>query len=180
MKNNPVIGKYAVALFNIALDKKAVDDISERINMLDQLLTSSPSITGYFLNPSVVKDEKIALVKKVLPQDNLSDLVESFCDILIKKGRFSLFSEIVMEYDNYRKAFKNEKDVRISSAFVVNESRIEQLKKDLRKQLSSEINLTISHDPDLIGGIIIEIDGIVYDGSVKGKLQRIHSALRGE
>lgn len=180
MKNNPVIAKYAVALFNIAMDRKVVDGISERLSALDQLLLSSPSITGFFLNPSVIKDEKINIIKKALPKDSTTEILESFCEILLKKGRFALLSEIVQEYESYRKSFKNEKDVYITSAFAVSETKAEQLKKDLSSQLSSVINLIYTHDPELIGGIIVEIDGIVYDGSVKGTLKRIHSALRGE
>ncbi len=180
MKSNPVIAKYAVALFNIALDRKVVDVVSERLSVLGELFASSPDIMGYFLNPSVTKNVKLDLIKKVLPNDAVSEMMLLFCDILIKKGRFTLFSEIADEYDSYRKTFKNEKDVTILSAFPMSLDAQQSLKKALEAQLSSSVNLCLHEDASLIGGAILEIDGIVYDGSVQGRIKRIHSALRGE
>jgi F-type H+-transporting ATPase subunit delta len=68
----------------------------------------------------------------------------------------------------------------VTSAMELDKAQLERLSGTLKKIVKREVDLDVSIDPTLIGGLIAEVEGMIYDGSVKTQIMRLKQSLKGE
>ena len=86
-------------------------------------------------------------------------------------------AEIARLYELYRADLEKTLDVEMVSAFEVGQPQVDSLASSLRTRLGKAINISVTVDPSLIGGVILRARDLVIDGSVKGKLAKLAENL---
>jgi len=103
---------------------------------------------------------------------------QNFIGVLAENRRLLLLPQIAEQFEQYRAEQEQSLDVKVISAFALNEAQQQQLKTTLNKRLAREIRLEVVEDKSLIGGVLIKAGDTVIDGSIRGKLEKLAEALK--
>jgi F-type H+-transporting ATPase subunit delta len=109
--------------------------------------------------------------------DHINEKGANFVRVLSANGRLTLLPEIAALYEIQRRDAEGMVQAQLVTAFPASESQQAAIIASLRKRLGREVELSCSTDAGLLGGAIIRAGDLVIDGSVRGKLQRLGTAL---
>ena len=149
-------------------DQKFIPDvyiIGEELLLLRSTLISSKKLNEFFKNPTYAENQKLDVILNIFP--GLTVTMKSFLKVLTERGHLSLVPAISDEYSKILLKFKNTTKVKIITASTLQEGSGSLLLETLRKLTGSkEIILTLSYNPKLLGGIIIEYNSTSIDASI--------------
>lgn len=166
---------YAEAVFALA-DKAG--DLAGWSSTLAALsaVAGHADVRALIGNPKVTADQLLELVTSLSP-GGVSAETKNFLQMLLANGRLELLPEIHAQYE----ALKNERESRveahITSAFELSQAELQGLVADLERRFKRKVDPVVTVDRELIGGARVVIGDEVIDGSVRGKLAAIASAL---
>ena len=180
MKKSPQVAKnYAQALIELAGNDLTVQEtfLSE-IKAVNESINQVKNANQIFENPEISKDEKKSLLRKLF-QGKLNAKVLNLLLLLIDKQRFNLLSEIQNELLKLVNKNKGIIIAKVSSASELDANTIQALKQKLENILGKNEKVTIESkvEPALLGGVKVTINDLVYDGSIKGKLENLKRRL---
>lgn len=169
--------EYAEALFMLALEKGEEVSTLEKLKEVLESIENEPNYMQLLCSPSVPVKERVEAVESAF-FGILPEICLSFLCLLIEKGRIALFPTCVNEYERLLDAKLKVITANITSAVPLKEEEKQALKIKLENKYSSKVELQCEVDEQILGGIIIEIDGNVLDGSLKHRLQEIKEEIK--
>ena len=173
-----VASRYAVALAEAA-DRARMDpaDVTRQLDDFAFAWNESHDLRVAFTDPVIPANQKVAVLDALNQRIGLSQLVRNFIAVLIGHDRIGLYNEVVEEYrieaDRRRGIFEAE----IVSARALGDSERRDLESQVAKVAGGQVNVTYSQDSALLGGVVVRLGSTVYDGSVRGRLDRLKEEL---
>jgi F-type H+-transporting ATPase subunit delta len=128
-------------------------------------------------NPHVTGEELVALLGG-LSKDAAGDGGRNFLRALAENRRLALLPEIAEQFEKLRAEVENVVDVEVIAAREIAPPQRKKLESALAKRLGREVRMHTRIDGSLIGGAIVRAGDLVIDGSLKGRLERLGSALQ--
>lgn len=176
MTGGPLSRRYAKAIFELAVENKSEEEIGQEIDRFLAALMASPLEQVLNHRGIALKNRRAILVEtgKAL---RLSQLVVSFLCLLLERGRLRFLPSIAERYRRMLNEMKGRVQARAISAAPVEESVLERLRRVLKTVSGKEVILEHRIDPELIGGLVVEMEGRVYDGSVRTQLERVRERM---
>jgi len=168
---------YALALYELAKENSELNKVEIGIKGLDQLLKDSPDFKDMVLSPTVNKEEKKNVLYAIAEKNNFSKILKKFLGFLTIKNRLFYLNQIINSFLNFVSINKGELKVKLSSSKKLSEIELENIKKELSKDLKSLIQLEYKYDPDLIGGLVIQVGSVMVDTSIKNKLEQLKKGM---
>lgn len=169
--------RYARALFEEAERSGEVASVDEDVVFLGESLSSAPELQRLLLSP-VVSSEKKAVVLKSLLADRLQPLTFRFVRLLLEKERENLLPQVVAAYRRLR----DEKDGIVPAtaflAWPIDEREESLVREAVARLTGKQVRLKVVHNPLLIGGIVVRVGDMVYDGSVLHQLESLREHLQ--
>lgn len=168
---------YAEALFELGLETKQLNVYKEQLMVVDALLKEHDDFNQVLNHPKISKQEKKALLDTVYAKE-LDKNVLNFLKLLIDKGRFSLFSQIVKAFV---KAYNKEHNIAVAyvkSAVTLSEKQTKEIQSLLESKLSKTVELHVSVDEELLAGIRIKVDDLVIDNSASMRLAKMKEQVK--
>lgn len=165
---------YARAAFELARDAQALPAWSAALAFAASV-AADPDMAGLRNDPRV---DNQALVAMHLPADQAED--SAFARLLqqmAEHGRLALLPEVASLFDALKRDVEAVLKVTVTSAMTLDEGQVDSLKAALKRRYQRDIDLDITIDAGLIGGAIIDAGGEVIDGSARGRLTQLASAL---
>ena len=169
---------YAQALIELTGDNlNSQEIILEEIKTVNEFVCKLETAKKVFANPVISKDEKKKLAQKL--QDKISKITLNLLYVLIDKQRFYLLPEIQDQLSNLVNKKKGIVVAEVTSAFVLDETTLENIKQKLENTLlkNEKIRVESKVEPELIGGLKVRVNDKVYDGSIKGRLESLKRRL---
>lgn len=149
-QNNDAINVYAVG---------------EELSLIRSLILSSNKFKILFNNPTIPESQKLDLLLTIFP--GLTLITRSFLKVLAEKSHLSLVPEVSDEYNEFLLKFNNSTRVKLITPSALQESYGLLLLKTLKTLTkSNEIILSVSYNPQLLGGLIIEYNSTSTDASI--------------
>ena len=163
---------YARAAFAVAREAGDLPAWSAALGFAARV-AADPQVAALLDNPKLTRADVIAL----LAPDGGQDAFRNLLGLLFDNRRLALLPEIAGLFDELR--FEAERVVRakVTSAVALADGELETIKAALRKRFGREVEVETAIDASLIGGALIDAGDVVIDGSIKGKLERLQSAL---
>ncbi|WP_029914453.1 ATP synthase F1 subunit delta [Pelobacter seleniigenes] len=177
MSDSAIAIRYAKALLNIAEEQKLIERFSDEVGQLAELLKKEDLLRLLLDSPTFPLEKKLAIMRDIGDKLQLSAGLQNFLDLLLQKGRIIYLGDIAR---NYRRLADDRSGVlraTIKTAHELPEPKAEAIKTGLEQQIGKKIILSIERDEALIGGILAEMGGKIFDGSVKTQLKRIADTL---
>ena len=166
---------YAQAAFQFASTHQTLKDWSEMLSLL-AAVADDAGMRELIDSPHVTETQLADLFIQIAGQ-HINEKCANFIRVLCANGRLKLLPEIATLFEVQRREAEGTVQAQLVTAFPASESQQAAIIASLRKRLGREIELSCSTDSELLGGAIIRAGDLVIDGSVRGKLQRLGTAL---
>jgi F-type H+-transporting ATPase subunit delta len=166
---------YAKAVFDLARDTNQLAEYSEMLGFMADVYTNSEVQTA-LANPKFTKEDVERLLLAVYG-DKLNSAARNLLTILVRNDRLAALSEIVASYERLKEQYQNVLEATIESAYPLEQTQLGALVAKLEKRTGRKIQPSVAVVPTLIGGVKIQIGDDVWDGSVRGELERMASVL---
>ncbi|WP_226469300.1 F0F1 ATP synthase subunit delta [Luteimonas panaciterrae] len=163
---------YARAAFSLARDGGKYADWSNALGFAARV-AADPQISALLGNPKLTNADAVTL----LSPDGASETFGSFLALLFDNRRLALLPEIAGLFEELRAEAERIVKARITSATTLPAGELDTIKAALKKRFGREVEVETAIDESLIGGALIDAGDVVIDGSLRGKLSRLQSAL---
>jgi F-type H+-transporting ATPase subunit delta len=170
----PYARAFADAVFEAHLNAQDVQ------KQLDSFLTAwweSDDLREVFLDPSFPADQKIAILDKLNERLGMGKQVRNFFAVLIQHDRLDILSEILVEYRREVNQRLDISEVHVTSARRLETDERQGLEQKIAAMTGTQVQATYHEDKSLLGGVVVRVGSTVYDGSVKGRLDRLKEQL---
>ncbi len=178
--NISIIAKrYAAALWDVTEPSERASTYSVLCGLLSAVWDHDDA-KRLLRNPAVSSDVKIKIIDECLDALAGSDTLKLFFKELVSKGRFEAFDQVVTAFEQKLMAANNSQKATVTTAIPLEESDCVRIRKQLEEKVGSSVDLTQKVDPQILGGMIVEVGGKLLDLSVKTKLNSFQSHLESE
>ncbi len=174
-KNRTFARPYAKAAFELAQSDK---DFAKWSLMLEQaaLVASNKQASALAKDPQFGTKQLVDLYLS-LGKDIYSEQMQNFIKVLGRFKRLSLLPEIASLFEEMRALAERVMNVKLTSAFALNDKDQERFVKALKNRLHCDIELHCQVDESIMGGAIIRSGDLVIDGSIRGRLAKLSDAV---
>lgn len=167
---------YAEAVFKSAQTKKSIAAWSDMLKYA-AAVSREPQIKTLIGSPNV-SAKQLADIFHAICKDKLNEEGRNLITLMAENDRLDVLPQVSDLYEQLKSQYEGVLDARIVSAFELNAEQLKKLIAMLEKKFKHEINAKVSVDPELIGGIKVEIGDEILDTSVRGKLEAMAVALK--
>jgi F-type H+-transporting ATPase subunit delta len=173
-----IAATYARAFADVVLDTRAdVNRSIAGVRGIAELFTSSLPLRRVWENPAVPADQKHHLLDAIAQREGVDKLVRNLVAVLINHRRIAFLPAIAEQLEKELNARMGFADAQISSARELGEAEQRALESQIEKVTGQKIRAHYGLDASLLGGAIVRVGSTIYDGSVKGQLERIREAI---
>ncbi len=168
--------RYARALFELALEGHGEEEIGQQIERFLAAYSGSALPTA-LTNPAFPLASRKNIVIAVSQGLQLSPLVVHFLSLLLERDRLSFLPSMVSRYRRLLDQKKGRVEARVVAPEPLEAATLERLREALSGLSGKEVVLQQESDAGLIGGVVIQLEGKVYDGSVRTQIERMKERI---
>jgi F-type H+-transporting ATPase subunit delta len=173
-----VISTYARAFADVVFDQRidAGKALTE-VQAIAQLVAASKPLREVWEAPAIPAEQKRGLLDAIVARDSISRPVRNFIAVVIDHRRIKFLQPIVQQLErelNQRMGFT---EAQIISARELSETERRSLETQVEKLTSRRVRARYAQDRSLLGGAVVRVGSTIYDGSVRGRLERIRQAI---
>jgi len=172
-----IAAPYAEALMSIAQRQDSVDAIGDDIRNLRQMLSESSELDRFLTNPIVSAEAKRGVLSR-LTQEGFNDSTKNVLMLLVDRGRTLFLGAICDRYLTLLRELKGIALAEVTSASELTEDNINAIREKVKSFTDvNDVEVSVSVDPDLIGGVVVKVGSQVVDASLRGQLRRLALSL---
>jgi F-type H+-transporting ATPase subunit delta len=171
--------RYAGALFDIADERRALDEVASDLRQLRTMLSASADLSRLLRSPILTRSDQGKGIAALAAQAGFSQLVRDFLAVVAKNRRLFAVPAIIEAYLARLAERRGEISAEVIAAQPLSEPQLALLSEQLRRSAGRRVSVDARVDPGLIGGIIVKMGSRMVDGSIKSKLQRLQLVMKG-
>ncbi len=177
---NQISKENAGALYALALEqgKDCPRQWAEELKTALAVLEDNPAYLALLSSPEVDGEERVQLLQAAFGE-SLSREVLSFAVLMCRRGRARMLPDAIRRFADMVDSAERIKHARVASAFPLTEEEKKRLTERLEAMTQATVTLSCQVDPSLVGGMLVEIDGRILDGTVRTKLREIKEVIGG-
>ncbi len=170
--------RYADAFLDVVTAAK-LDTVAIDLQLTDFLATwdSSAELQTFFSNPAVPAKQKVAILDDLNVKMGLQKEVRNLLAVLINNDRIGKVHEVVSAYRTRLQERLGIRQAEIVTARELSSEERSELVESVARLAGSKIEANFKLDESILGGTVVRIGSTVYDGSVRGRLERLKEAL---
>ena len=168
--------EYAEALFELAVQAGLTKETSEGLETVISALLQTPAYKALLASPAITKEERLNALNSTF-RGKIPDILLAILRMMISRGHVSALNGMARDYEELARGYRGESVAVVTSAVPLKEAETVALRAKLEKKLSKTVIMQFRVDPELIGGIRVEVDGRVIDGSIRNKLDEIKEVM---
>jgi F-type H+-transporting ATPase subunit delta len=175
-----VVGTYARAFADVVMKVSNQLDPAralQELHNVDALLEESDQLRRVLENPSIPGDRKRAVLDAITARLGTTRQVRNFVAVLTDNRRLPLFGEILKQVEqelNDRQGFA---EAQVSTARQLGDPEKQMLEAEIARLTGKKVRARYEQDASLLGGAVVQVGSTIYDGSVKGQLEKIREQL---
>jgi F-type H+-transporting ATPase subunit delta len=170
--------RYAKALFDVALQERAdLARVDQDLQDVVAMAKASPDLSLALSRGSVTDAQRQSLMEAISTSMTLTTPVMKLLVLLARTGKMNLVPDLAAAYRERLLAHQNIVRAEVKSAAPLSPEKTKALEESLSKVTGKKVELSVSVDPELLGGVVATIGSTVYDGSVRTQLQRMRQEL---
>lgn len=166
---------YARAAFDAACAHQEQESWSEMLAFM-VAVACDPTLRAVLDSPALSRQQAAELLISVC-EARLNERARNFIRLLAENDRIRLLPDIEILFRRYRAEAEGTVNAEVISASEVDDAQLAHITQALRQRLGKEVQLVSRTDPALIGGAVIRAGDLVIDGSVRGRLDKLSTAL---
>lgn len=177
-ESRAVAARYVSAMFDLALQQKAVDVVGKDLLALKSAIADSPELAKLIQNPVIDSESKARAFAAILQKLGANKITIQQVEFVIRNKRVEVLTDIADLFKDKMITHRGERQVEIISSKPLNNNQIRDIAASLGTALGQSVNLTTKVDPSILGGLIIKLGSRMLDQSVAGRLRKLNAALK--
>jgi F-type H+-transporting ATPase subunit delta len=172
-------GRYASALFELAREAKAVDNVKGDLDGFARLLAESADLQRLVRSPVFAAEDQLRALTAILERAALSPLAVNFLKLVTANRRLYAIGDMIKAFAALYARYKGEVMAAVTVAEPLGDKQYRALEDALKSVTSENVALTVTVDPAIIGGLIVKLGSRMVDTSLRTKLNSIRQAMKG-
>jgi F-type H+-transporting ATPase subunit delta len=175
-----VVGTYARAFADVVMTKGSSLDparMLQELHGIEALLKENDPLRRVLENPSIASEDKRALLDALSKRLGTTRQVRNFVAVVMDHRRLPLFSEILKQLEEEFDKRQGIAEAQVSSARQLGDPEKQMLEAEIARMTGKKVRAKYEQDASLLGGAVVQVGSTIYDGSVKGQLERIKEQL---
>ena len=172
-------GRYALALFELAREGKALDSVATSLATVRAALADSGDLKALTQSPLIVRDAAAKAIAAVATSLKVDDLTARTLGVLAQNRRLAQLPAVIRAYETLLSAHKGETRAEVTSAFPLSKTQANALAKQLKARTGRDTTLDLTVDPAIMGGLIVKMGSQMIDGSLRTRLNALAQAMKG-
>ncbi|OKL62586.1 ATP synthase subunit 5, mitochondrial [Talaromyces atroroseus] len=177
-----VDGTYANALYTASAKTSSLDQIAKSLSQLGDVFKKDPKLTTVLNAPTLTVSDKQKIIQELqqVAGSDKGDIIKNLLGALAEHNRLGLLEGVIEKFQVLISAHKGEIELNITSAQELDNKTIQRIEKAVAKSEFSggkKLKVVAKVNPDVIGGLIVEIGDRTIDLSVSSKINRLNKAL---
>ncbi|MBO4432282.1 MAG: F0F1 ATP synthase subunit delta [Clostridia bacterium] len=169
---------YANALFMIAVEDDKLETFSSDLSVIKQVFRENPDYALLLTSPNIPKSERQEAVDAAFGgkvDANILNFIKVLCD----HNKIDTLDDCIKDFKALKKSAQNRVTAKVYTAVPISEAQEQALKEKLQKKFGMTVKIKSVIDKNMLGGVRVEIDGKIIDGSVKRQLHDIKEVISG-
>ena len=180
MSQGMIARRYAKALVNLAENEKDLDNTGKHLNSITEVYKENLELRQVLSDTKVSSGIKLEILKDVLIKIKVSRLVDTFSRYLLAKRRIDFLPDIERAFNLLLQEKLGRIEAKVTTASELPKDTVKKLVDAISSYSGKEIEVNVTIDPSIIGGIVTRIGSTVIDGSIQTYLNQIRqSIIRG-
>lgn len=172
-------GRYANALFGLAVDNGTVDQVAQDLAEISAMLSESEDLSRLVLSPVIAREDQGRAMTAVMDAAKISDLTNRFIGVVAENRRLFELEGMILAFQTLLATHKGEVSAEVTSAKKLTQKQVDSLEASLKEAIGSDIAVEQKVDPALLGGLVVKVGSRMVDSSLRTKLQHLQLAMKG-
>jgi F-type H+-transporting ATPase subunit delta len=174
-----VARRYALALADVAIERKEEREVQAEIDSWASMIDSNPLLEEVFGNPTIPYEKKRSVLEELISRTKVRQTTAGFLQVLLKNQRLSQLKQIADRFG----VVLDERGGLVAANVITARTIPQESKKALWDTLTAStgkiVRLNFTTDESIIGGMVTHIGSTIFDGSVRNQLERLKLELAG-
>lgn len=171
--------RYATALFELALERGALEEVERDLAALERAVAESPDLARALKSPIISREQQAQAMEALAERLGLGELTRNLLGVLAHQRRLAALTAVVTAYKRRLAQHRGEETAEVVSAVPLDEAQIASVREAVARYAGRPVQLSAAVDPDLLGGIVVRIGSRMIDASLKTKLRNLELSMRG-
>ena len=171
-------GRYATALFELALEEHAIDAVRVDLDRFDAMIAESPDLQRLVRSPVFTADVQTKALSAVLDKAGIGGLSARFLKVVSSNRRLFAAQDMARAFRTLVARHKGETQATITVAEKPTDAHLAAIKDALKAVTKKDVQVEVKVDPSIIGGLIVKLGSRMVDTSLRTKLNAIKLAMK--
>ena len=171
--------RYAIALFDLADERKALDEVAGDLRGLRDLIGESADLKRLIRSPVLARSAQGKAIDALAARIALQPLTRNFLGLLAQNRRLFALPEMIARFLATLAFRRGEVTAEVVAAQELTPRQLDTLGDQLRKAVGQKVAVDVRVDPSLLGGLVVKLGSRMVDASLKSKLHRLEMAMKG-
>ena len=173
-----VASRYARALVDVVMEQK-IDPTTavQQVNSIVEAIKESADLRKVWEAPDVPPNQKRNLLDAIGRQVGLSRMIRNFFAVLIDHQRIAMVEQIARQFEVELDAQLGFAEAQVTSARPLSDPEKRELESRVAAITGKKVRARYTANPELLGGVMVQVGSTIYDGTVRGQLQKLRQQL---
>ncbi|MFC4294766.1 F0F1 ATP synthase subunit delta [Novosphingobium tardum] len=172
-------GRYASALYDLARDRGQVDTVESDLKNLGEAVRESDDLASLIRNPEIGREAAAGAMDGVAQLLGAGPLARNFLGVLAANRRLGSLPDMIRAFATIAAAARGELTAQVTSAHPLDAGQIDALAAKLKEREGRDVKIDASVDPELLGGLVVQIGSRQIDSSIRTRLNSLANAMKG-
>jgi F-type H+-transporting ATPase subunit delta len=171
-------GRYATALFELALEEKATDKVRADLDAFDKAIEENTDLQRLVRSPVFGADEQLKALSAILGKAGITGIAANFLRVITTNRRLFAVRDVIRGFRALVAKHKGEVSADVTVAEKLSDKNLSALKGALNSVTGKDVDLNVKVDPAIIGGLVVKLGSRMIDTSLRTKLNSIKYAMK--
>jgi len=171
-------GRYATALYDLALEQRALDSVKADLDRFDAMIEESEDLNRLVRSPVFTAEEQLKALTAVLDKAGITGISAQFLKVVTSNRRLFAVCDMIRDYRARVARHKGEVTAQVTLAESPSAAHLAALKAALTAVAKKDVQIDVKVDPAIIGGLVVKLGSRMVDSSLRTKLNAIKHAMK--
>ncbi len=173
-----IASRYARALVDVVLEQKIDGNVArEQLRAMVEAVHESLELRRVWESPAIVPEQKTAVLDAIAGKIGAVKPIRNFMAIIIDHRRLKMLDDIVRLFETELDAKLGFAEVQVSSARPLSTQEQRDVESRVERMTGKKVRARYASNPELLGGVVVRVGDTIYDGSVRGQLEKMRQEL---
>ncbi|MFL6799988.1 MAG: F0F1 ATP synthase subunit delta [Xanthobacteraceae bacterium] len=171
-------GRYATALFELARDEGALDEVKAGLDRFNGLTAESPDLRRLVRSPMFSAEQQLRALTSILDRTGISGIAKQFLLVATSNRRLFAVADMIRDFGKLVARHKGEVTAEVTFAEPPSDAQQSAIKDALKAVTHKDVQIDVKIDPAIIGGLVVKLGSRMVDSSLRTKLNSIRHAMK--